>query len=270
MRHFAYFFRRDGAIVVAGGSICTAFPEFAAQFFDVVCAGGVECAGAVIADYLKGSLEKTPHLPIKQIGQYTVDYGLSEERHQPKCDLLESSRGCSFRCSFCSIRAKSALMRATTSRRWPASRRSPQGRAAMVLPALVSHRIDAGQQFLRQSETYASCCRVDSIAPKDPRMAALVTQNIISDRELILKLAASKCFGLFVGLESLDRAMLQRFNKTQNLSRRQHVVGDIAFAESCGIAISYGYLFDPCHQTGAQSTAAPLNCRTRSCQCLPT
>ena len=45
--------------------------------------------------------------------------------------------------------------------------------------------------------------------------------------------------------------MLQRFNKTQNLSRRQDVVGDIAFAESCGIAISYGYLFDPCHQTGA-------------------
>ena len=34
-----YFFRRSGATVVAGGSICTSFPEFAIRFFDVVCAG---------------------------------------------------------------------------------------------------------------------------------------------------------------------------------------------------------------------------------------
>ena len=32
MRQLSYFFRRDGAIVVAGGSICTLFPEFSAPF----------------------------------------------------------------------------------------------------------------------------------------------------------------------------------------------------------------------------------------------
>jgi hypothetical protein len=42
MRQLAYFFKRGGAKVVAGGSICTMFPEFAAQFFDAVCAGGVD------------------------------------------------------------------------------------------------------------------------------------------------------------------------------------------------------------------------------------
>src|ERR1700680_2559612 len=36
MRQLAFFFRRSGAAVVAGGSICTSFPEFAAQFFDAV------------------------------------------------------------------------------------------------------------------------------------------------------------------------------------------------------------------------------------------
>ena len=57
---------------------------------------------------------------------------------------------------------------------------------------------------------------------------------------------------LFVGLESLDHEMLRRYNKTQNMSRRYNVIDDIAFAESLGIAIGYGYLFDYRHQTAAE------------------
>ena len=53
MRQLSYFFRRSGATVVAGGSICTSFPEFATQFFDVVCAGGVDSVPDVVADYLR-------------------------------------------------------------------------------------------------------------------------------------------------------------------------------------------------------------------------
>ena len=57
---------------------------------------------------------------------------------------------------------------------------------------------------------------------------ALVTQNVLHDRELVRKLAAAKCRALFVGLESLDRAFLRRFNKKQNLGRG--VIDDIAHA----------------------------------------
>ena len=57
---------------------------------------------------------------------------------------------------------------------------------------------------------------------------------------------------LFAGLESLDEEVLRRYNKTQNLNRRQNVMDDIAFAESLGIAILYGYLFDHRHQTAAE------------------
>jgi hypothetical protein len=79
---------------------------------------------------------------------------------------------------------------------------------------------------------------------------ALVTQNVLRDRELIRNLAASKCRALFVGLESLDRAFLRRFNKKQNLGR--DVIDDVAYAESQGLVIGYGYLFDPRFQTVAQ------------------
>jgi hypothetical protein len=59
---------------------------------------------------------------------------------------------------------------------------------------------------------------------------------------------------------SLDREFLRRNNKTQNLGRRD-VMDDIAYAESKGIGITYGYLFDPRHQTAAEmepTDALPL------------
>jgi hypothetical protein len=88
--------------------------------------------------------------------------------------------------------------------------------------------------------------------PKVRGWSALVTQNVLHHRELIRTLARLKCLVLFAGLESLDHDMLRRFNKTQNMSRRFSVIDDIAYAESQGVAICYGYLFDSCHQTAAE------------------
>ena len=106
--------------------------------------------------------------------------------------------------------------------------------------------------------------RVCAFLKSNPRVrgwVALVTQNVLHDRELIRHLAASKCLGLFVGLESFDVDMLRRYRKTQNLSKRYNVIDDIAYAESQGISITYGYLFDPRHQTGVGNGAAD------SCDC---
>jgi hypothetical protein len=108
MRQLSYFFRRAGATVVAGGSVCTQFPEFATQFFDVVCAGGVEIVADVMADLATGRpLKSIYRSPITRVGDYSVDYGLpSRNRINLQVHLLEASRGCSFRCSFCVIPAE--------------------------------------------------------------------------------------------------------------------------------------------------------------------
>src|SRR5262249_50501263 len=79
--------------------------------------------------------------------------------------------------------------------------------------------------------------------------AALVTQNVLADRELIRRLADAKCMTLFVGIESLDPDLLRAYNKKQNLGRSSNVLDDILFAERLGIGIGYGYLFDPQMQT---------------------
>ena len=118
--------------------------------------------------------------------------------------------------------------------------------------ALVSDRPAARQQFLRQPGAHArglrsSCARAATSAAgarSSPRTSCTTAK-------LVRQLARSKCNGLFVGLESLDRELLRRQNKTQNLGRRD-VIEDIAYAESLGIGITYGYLFDPRHQTAAE------------------
>jgi radical SAM superfamily enzyme YgiQ (UPF0313 family) len=247
MRQLAFFFRRRGAIVVAGGSICTLFPEFSTRFFDVVCAGGVDAVSAIIADYRGGALKAIYRSPSYRISSYEVDYSIFRKSGiSPTSHLIEASRGCSFRCNFCVIPAEGAkhagfphetVMRAidnaianspfTSFRRW-----------CPTIYFLDNNFADDRQAMMQLAGLLRAHRRVRG-------WGALVTQDLLHDYEMLRRLAASKCRMLFIGLESLDRTFLRRFNKTQNLSSRQNIIDDIRFAERLGIAISYGYLFDP-------------------------
>ena len=104
LRQLSFYFRRSGAVVVAGGSICTNFPEFASRFFDAVCAGGVDSVPAVVTDFVNGSLKPIYRSPIAVISSYELDYGLfTRSQINPVIHLVEATRGCSFKCSFCVI-----------------------------------------------------------------------------------------------------------------------------------------------------------------------
>jgi len=109
MRQLSYFFRRAKALTVAGGSLCTLFPDFARQFFDVVCAGGVDCVVDVMRDYEKQAVKPIYYSPQSKIRDYRLDHRLMEDAgiHVP-VHFIEASRGCSFKCDFCSIPAEGA------------------------------------------------------------------------------------------------------------------------------------------------------------------
>jgi hypothetical protein len=254
MRQLSYFFRRGGATVVAGGSICTAFPEFAIRFFDVVCAGGVDSVRDVVADYLEGSLKPIYRSPIDRISRYAIDHRLlAKNGINPLFHNMESSRGCSFKCRFCVIPAEAG----GHARYDLATLAAAVDDAIASSPLLSFRRWYPMFNFLDNnfSDDRAHMLAVARLLGAHRRVhgwSALVTQNVLHDRELIRTLARLKCMVLFVGLESLDHEMLRRFNKTQNMSRRFDVKDDIAFAESLGVTICYGYLFDYCHQTAAE------------------
>lgn len=253
MRQLAYFFRRQGSIVVAGGSICTLFPEFATRFFDVVCAGGIDSARDVMADFESGRLKPIYRSPIGSISAYDVDYGiLTRNGISPSVHLVEASRGCSFKCTFCVMPSEvgghatydlAAIRRAIDN----ALASSPRFSFRRLFPLII---------FLDNnfSDDRVHMLQVCDMLRADRRIrgwAALVTQNVLGDRALIRRFADSKCMTLFAGIESFDEAMLRAYNKKQNLGQRRNVLDDILHAESLGIGIGYGYLFDPRHQTAA-------------------
>jgi hypothetical protein len=254
MRQLSFYFRRSGAVVVAGGSICTSFPEFASQFFDAVCAGGVDSVPAVVADFLNGSLKAIYRSSISQISSYAVDYSLlAKSRINPSVHLIEASRGCSFKCSFCVIPSEVGTHASYDFNRLAAM----IDNAISTSPRLSFRRLYPIFMLLDNnfSDDRAHMLRVCEFLKSHPRVrgwVALVTQNVLHNRELVRHLAASKCLGLFAGLESFDADLLRRYRKTQNLSKRYNVIDDVAYAESLGIAITYGYLFDPRHQKASE------------------
>ncbi len=251
MRQLSYFFRRDGAKVVAGGSICTMFPEFAAQFFDAVCSGGVDIVPEVVADFERNSLRSIYRSPTMQISSYAVDYRLLRDNGiSPTVHLMEASRGCSFQCSFC-VMPQEVGGHAT----YDISNLSDAINSALTTSPLFSFRrwyptiIFLDNNFSDDRRHMLNICELMRNDPRIRGWAALVTQNVMHDRKLIKYMADAKCMTLFFGLESFDQDMLKKYKKKQNHGRAQNIIDDIAFVESSGIGVGYGYLFDPRTQT---------------------
>ena len=254
MRQLSFYFRRSGAKVIAGGSICTAFPEFATEFFDAVCAGGVDVVRDVIKDFVEGRLKSIYRSPTKSISDYRLDYSLfARNGINPNVHLMEASRGCEFRCTFCVIpnevggHATYSLARLSETI-MDALITSPRFSFRRIYPTIIF----LDNNFSDNREHMLAVCKMLKAHKSIRGWAALVTQNVIHDRELIVELANSKCMTLFVGIESLDREFLKKYKKTQNLSKSRNVIEDIEFAESKGIGIGYGYLFDPRFQSAAE------------------
>lgn len=247
MRQLSFFFRRAKALIVAGGSICTLFPDFARQFFDVVCAGGVDCVVDVMRDYEKHAVKPIYYSPQSNIRDYRLDHRLMEEAGiRVPVHFIEASRGCSFKCDFCSIPAEGATHAVydlatiahniddsiASSRRFSIKRLYP-----MVW--FIDNNFSNNRAHLRQ------VCRYLSEDRRIRMWGALVTQDVLRDRELVKFMAASKCRGVFAGIESFDVGFIKAHDKWQNMKGSTSLIADIEFAESLGMLIDYGYLFDP-------------------------
>jgi len=253
-RQLSYLFKRKGAVTVAGGSISTLFPSFAGQFFDAVCVGGVDSVPDVLSDFDRGELKPVYVSPQTVLSDYPVDYRiLTENNIGGPLHLVEASRGCNFKCGFCTIPAEGArhtrfgverVMRMIDS-------------AIAASPRLSLKRLYPSISFIDNNfaNNRAYTRRLIEALGAHPRIkgwAALVTQEVLSDHELIAEMAAAKCRGLFAGIESLDPEFLTTHNKRQNTRNAGSLFADVAFAESQGIAITYGYLFDPRMSTTTQ------------------
>jgi hypothetical protein len=114
--------------------------------------------------------------------------------------LIEAMRGCSFKCSFCVIPSEVGTHASydfdqLTKTIENAISTSPRLSFRRLYPIFMP----LDNNF---SDNRAHMLRVCAFLKSHPRLrgwVALVTQNVLHDRELIRHLAASKCLGLFCG-----------------------------------------------------------------------
>lgn len=247
MRQLSFFFRRQGTLVIAGGNICTLFPEFATEFFDVVSVGGVECTLQIMEDFESGSLKTIYRSPQTQASDYVVKHELlTANGIYPPIHLIEASRGCNFKCDFCVIPAEGAnhtTYRTNTVAKTieRAIQSSPFFSIQRHFPLVffIDNNFSNNIPYMKELCVYLQNNR------SLKGWGALVTQNTLQNRELITIMANSRCRILFIGIESFDEKFLNQHNKVQNTLGKNSVFDDIQFAQEKGIVIIYPYMFDP-------------------------
>ncbi len=243
MRQLSFFFRKKGTIVIAGGSICTLFPEFSSQFFDVVGAGGVDSVRDILKDYENNTLRKIYYSPIQDISDYQLDFSfLKQAGINLPIHIMESSRGCNWRCAFCTLPAEKARHAPYKIENIVASIENAIDRAPLFsLRRIYPLIMFMDNDFSGNPIHMKALCDYLRKKRKIKAWGALVTQKTLQNRETIKLMRQSKCRIIFVGLESLDLEFIQSHRKLQN---KTDVVSDIVFAQQQGIVVIYGYLFD--------------------------
>ncbi|MCW8139085.1 MAG: radical SAM protein [Planctomycetota bacterium] len=132
--------------------------------------------------------------------------------------LVLTSRGCSFRCSFCVPNAISFAREmeafATTGRKPPVAQASPE-RIAREFQWLKDRGYRsvhvADDQFLWARKRTLEICRL--LAPIGMEWGMLSRADFLTDEEVVAALARAGCVSIDIGVESLRQEVLDRINK---------------------------------------------------------
>jgi radical SAM superfamily enzyme YgiQ (UPF0313 family) len=204
-------YRRLGVRVVAGGPHVSYWVEEALDHVDAVVVGEAEPVWPeVLRDAERGCLGRVYRGgPASLAGLPTPRYDLLERRFVvPR--VLQATRGCRFRCRFCSVpdlnpgfrvRPVDEVVRDIASSHfrlfwqekvvwfWDDNLLVDRRWAKQLLGAMVG----LDRQWLTQASI-----------------------DIVRDRELLELMEGSGCIGIFLGIESLDAASLRSVDKRQN------------------------------------------------------
>lgn len=225
-------YRRRGVPVVLGGYHATFCPEEAQQHADAVCVGEAEGVWErILQDAAAGRLS-----PVYSSGQSESLTGVAPDRtifkgkNYFKIALVETGRGCPFRCSFCSI---TAFYRGSYRRR-PVDdvvdelRRQKEKFVFFVDDNVVGD-IENAKELFR------------ALRPLHLRWIGQASVNVVKDESLLDLIAESGCIGLLVGFESFNQDTLTLVGKSVNKSANYGMV--IGALRKRGISVYGTFMF---------------------------
>ncbi|MCL4467123.1 MAG: B12-binding domain-containing radical SAM protein [Chloroflexi bacterium] len=226
-------FRAQGRKVVLGGIHATALPEEAAQHADSVVVGEAENLWPqVVSDLLAGSLRPVYRADARPDLAHWVRprRELFPSRGFWLTTATQTTRGCPFRCNFCSV----TQFFGHTYRFRP-------------VPDVVDEVAGMGSRlvgFLDDNivgNTRRAKELFRALIPLRIRWMSQGSLTMAEDEELLTLAERSGCIGMFVGLESINPAALASLGKPINIVSRYEAA--IKRLHDHGIAVEGAFMF---------------------------
>jgi len=231
-------FRARGIPVILGGYHPTLLPDEAARFADAVLVGNAEEVWLqMLRDLQRRQLQPRYH------GQSTYavlpDRTIYAGKRYLPLGLVETGRGCPFRCEFCAV---SAYYQARYAPRPISDVVVDIRRSGKRLFFLVDDNIAADPAYTMQ------LCQ--ALTPLNIVWASQASLTVAQNQELLTWLARSGCRVLLIGFESLEPENLKQMRKgwSLKLGDRDELVRRI---HAAGISIYATFVFGFDHDTPA-------------------
>lgn len=197
-------YRQRGIPVVMGGYHATFCPDEVLEHADAVCIGEAEGVWtSILTDTLQGSLRGKYQIPSQAFTGF--DRSIFDNKNYFKIALVETGRGCSFGCKFCSITAfHSGKCKPRPIEDVVTEIRSLSEKSVFIVDDNITG------DLRRADELFAA------LRALDIQWVGQASINVTQRPGLVDLMAESGCAGLLIGFESLDEAALTCVDKKVN------------------------------------------------------
>jgi len=224
-------FRAKGKTVIFGGYHPTFMPEEAIKHADAVCIGEAEYnVPRMIADYQNNELQKFYKSELVNLAELPhLNRRLLRNKAYITSDAMQATRGCLYRCEFCSVAAFNRYKIRTRPVEQVIDELKTLGRFVLFMDDnIILNKVFAKELFkamIPLKKIWFSQCGV----------------GIAEDEKLLQLAAESGCRGLFIGFESLSDSTLNAFSKHCN--RKKDYLDIVKRIHKAGIAVCGSFVF---------------------------
>lgn len=205
-------YRARGVPVVMGGFHPSLCPDEVAEHAEAVVVGEAEESWPLLLDdFRHGKLQKFYRSGGRpSLERMRPDRSVFRDKRYLKVGLVESGRGCHFKCDFCAVQT---VFNSSQTRR-PVDVILDELREIKDTRKLIFFVDDNITSNLAQAKEF-----LRALIPLKLRWVSQSSINAAHDEEFLDLMVRSGCQGVLIGFESLNPNNLAAMNKTFNLSR---------------------------------------------------